>query len=579
MNIKLITEAEPDGKIINIKDGSTVENLIQETGPYTYDILLADVNGLDTELTEKLKEGDSVEPLDMRAQGANLAYQRSIVFIYIIATNQVFRELGFKGADAEIDNSLNKGLFTRVRPLRGSDQETHDKIQQMLSEEIVQRIEDRMHELVEMNLPFQKSLVSVEEGVRIWRDGGYEEKAKILEEVDNPEFLPAFYTVDVPAEEGTDSYTNYFFGPMVPSTGYAGKFELRKYHKGILVRFPYYSSPGQIPEYVDDSKIYEAFSEEHRWLQLLGAKYLANLNEILERDGAKDTILLSEALHEKKIAEIADDIKKQKRRIVLIAGPSSSGKTTFAKRLCIQLRVNGLRPVYMGTDDYFVNRDDMIPDENGEKDFENLSALDIDLFNNNMNDLLAGKEVDLPEFDFINGVKVFGKRFTRIDRNQLIVIEGIHALNSKLTEQIPEETKFRIYISPLAQIGVDAHNRVPTTDVRLLRRIVRDYNFRGHSAADTIQGWPKVRGGEDKNIFPYNSAADVLFNSTLAYETSLLKKYAEPLLKEITPDQQEYGEAQRLLEFFRFFRTIEDEKDVPHNSILREFIGGSVFVE
>jgi len=579
MNILMKYDTVKDGEQLNIREGMTIEDLIREKGPFQYDILLASLNGRDTELTEELKEGDSVELLDMRTQGANLTYQRSLNYIYIIAVKEIFAQLGVENADAEIDNSLNKGFFTRVRPQRGLPKSAQDQIQELLSEEVVEKIELRMKELVRMDLPIRRSRVSMEEGMRIWQEAGYQEKARLLDQITDPEYQPAFYTIDVPEENGTKSYVNYFFGPMVPSTGYIKRFELRKYHKGILLRYPYYSSPDRIPEYVDDNKIYGAFSEEHRWLHLLGTRYLADLNDLIKTGGAKDTILLSEALHEKKIAEIADEIKGKRRRIVLIAGPSSSGKTTFAKRLCIQLRVNGLRPIYMGTDDYFINRADMKVDENGEKDFESLNAVDIDLFCSNMNDLLEGKEVDLPVFDFLKGEKIFGKRMTKIDEDQLIVIEGIHALNKKLTEQIPDETKFKIYISPLAQINVDIHNRVPTTDARLLRRLVRDYNYRGHSAAQTIEAWPKVRSGEDKNIFPYNSEADVLFNSTLAYETSLLKKYALPLLEEITPDQPEYGEARRLIGFFRLFETIEDETDVPNNSILREFIGGSVFVE
>ena len=579
MDIKLITEAAPDGEKLNIRDGETIEELVAEHGPFKYDILLARVNGVDTELTAKLNEGDTVKLLDMRNQSANIAYQRGVTFIYLIAVREIFRQLGIEGADAEIDNSLNKGFFTRVRPARGLGKEAQDKIQELLSEEVVERIEARMHELVLMDLPIRKSLVSMEEGIRIWQEGNYDEKVALLEEVNDPDFMPAFYTIDVPSEGRPESYVNYFFGPMVPSTGYIKRFELRQYHKGILLRYPYYSSPDEIPEYVDDNKIYKAFSEEHRWLHLLGIRHLTDMNDLINNGEAKDTILLSEALHEKKIAEIADEIKSQRKRIVLIAGPSSSGKTTFAKRLCIQMRVIGLRPIYMGTDDYFVNRDDMEVDANGEKDYESLNAVDIDLFCSNMNDLLAGEEVDIPEFDFISGEKIFGKHITRIDNDQPIVIEGIHALNGKLTEQIPDETKFKIYISPLAQMNVDIHNRVPTTDVRMLRRMVRDYRYRGHSAASTIDSWPKVRSGEDKNIFPFNNEADVLFNSTLAYEIGLLKKYAEPLLEEITPDQPEYGEARRILDFFRFFRTIENEKDVPNNSIIREFIGGSVFVE
>ena len=460
MEIKLITEAAPDGEKLNIREGMTLEDLVGEQGPFEYDILLARVNGIDTELTAKLNEGDTVKLLDMRNQSANIAYQRGVTFIYLIAVREVFGQIGIEGADAEIDNSLNKGFFTRVRPARGQGKDVQNEIQELLSEDIVSRIEARMHELVMMDLPIRKSVVSMEEGIRIWSDGNYDEKVKLLKEVSDPAFMPSFYTIDVPSEGRPESYINYFFGPMVPSTGYIKRFELRKYHKGILLRYPYYSSPDKIPEYVDDNKIYKAFSEEHRWLHLLGIRHLTDMNDLINNGEAKDTILLSEALHEKKIAEIADEIKGKKRRIVLIAGPSSSGKTTFAKRLCIQLRVIGLRPIYMGTDDYFVNRADMKPNEKGEKDYESLSAVDIDLFCRNMNDLLAGKEVDIPEFDFISGEKVFGKRLTKIDKDQLIVIEGIHALNGKLTEQIPDETKFKIYISPLAQMNVDIHNRV-----------------------------------------------------------------------------------------------------------------------
>ena len=272
-------------------------------------------------------------------------------------------------------------------------------------------------------------------------------------------------------------------------------------------------------------------------------------------------------------------ITRRKKRIVLIAGPSSSGKTTFARRLCIQLKVNGLNPLYLGTDDYFVERTNTPLDEYGEHDYENLGAVDIELFNSNMNDLLAGREVDLPEFDFMEGKKTFGKRITKIKQTQPIVIEGIHALNGDLTPYIDDGEKFRIYISPFTQLNIDRHNRIPTTDARMLRRLVRDYQYRGHSAQSTISSWPKVRAGEDKNIFPYNDQADVLFNSVHIYELAVLKKYAEPLLKDIKEDEPEYSEAVRMLKFLRFFRTIEDDSIIVNNSIIREFIGGSIFVD
>ncbi len=271
--------------------------------------------------------------------------------------------------------------------------------------------------------------------------------------------------------------------------------------------------------------------------------------------------------------------RQKKKRIVLIAGPSSSGKTTFARRLCIQLRVNGFAPLYISTDDYFVERKDTPLDEYGEKNFEDIEAIDVPLFNKNMNDLLAGKTVDLPTFDFLKGTKIFGKRMTSIKSNQLLVIEGIHALNEQLTCEIPKEDKFKIYISPLTQLNIDSHNRIVTTDHRMLRRLVRDYKYRGYSAQNTIASWPKVRAGEDKNIFPFSNEADVLFNSVHLYEICVLKKYAKPLLEQITPEEPEYSDAVRMLNFLRFFKTVEDDSAIANNSILREFIGGSVFVD
>ncbi|MCQ2545144.1 MAG: nucleoside kinase [Clostridia bacterium] len=569
MNILL--KKDPKGEYKETEVTSMLLEDIAAEQKDEYDFLLARVNGIDTELTGQIQEGDRVELLDMRTHAADLVYQRSLTLIYITAARDVFEAQGLHGIRVKIENSLNKGFFTRIIPGANADEETRKALSNAIEQEYIDAIEARMRQIVEENLPIEKEVVSKKEGVARWKEYGYPEKAELLAKCEVDDYKATFYRIG--------NYINYFFGPMVPSTGYIKLFELHKYRRGILLRFPHYSNPNKIPEYVDDNKIYGAFAEEHEWLGLLDAQNVADLNRTIENGGGKDMILLSEALHEKKIAEIADMIKTGSKRIILIAGPSSSGKTTFAKRLCIQLRVLGLVPLYMGTDDYFVERVDTPVDENGEKNYENLNALDIDLFSSNMNDLLAGKEVDIPEFDFIDGKKHFGRRLTRIKKNQPIVIEGIHALNGKLTEQIDDKEKFKIYISPLTQINIDTQNRVPTTDARMLRRMVRDYKCRGHSAAGTIRDWPKVREGENKNIFPYNGEADVLFNSTLAYETSILKKYAVALLEEIKPEEPEYSEAVRLMEFLRFFREIEEEKDIPNNSIIREFIGGSVFAE
>ena len=531
-----------------------LEDLVKEfQDQLPYRVLLASVNGTDRELTTEIKEDSRIEFFDMRRHSADLVYQRSLSFLYLKAVRDVL------DAEAEIDNSLNKGLYTDIR-IRGR-----------VSQKQLEAIEARMREMVAQDLPIIKENVTLEEGIRMWEDMGYDEKAALLREFKEPRFDIRFYRLG--------DYRNYFFGHMVPSTGYLEYFELRRYKYGVLLRFPYYVKPDEVPPYRDDRKLYSAFGQEERWARLLGTRYLSDMNQIIAEGKAKDLILLSEALHEKNIADIADEINRLNRRIILIAGPSSSGKTTFARRLCIQLRVNGLDPLYMGTDDYFVERSETPLDENGEPDYENLTALDIDLFNQNMNQLLKGEVVDLPEFDFLEGHKVFGRRKISIGKDQPIVIEGIHALNSKLTEQIPAAEKYKIYISPLTQLNLDRHNRVPSTDARMLRRMVRDYKYRGHSAAATIAAWPKVRAGENKNIFPYNGEADMLFNTVLEYEIPILKKYAEPILREIGKDEPEHGEAIRILKFLEFFKAIDDESAVPNNSIIREFIGGSIFVE
>lgn len=554
MKIQLRTAPRGNFEEIEIKEGTTVEDIYRQyENDLPYTILAAKVNNKFEDLTYELFEECNLELLDMRTQAANLIYQYSLSLIYLKA---VYDCLG--DVKVEIQNSLNKGLYTEI------------KTEKPVTAKQIHGIEKRMREIVKEDMPFIKEIVSREEAMDILEKDGRKEKERILNESLDL-YKVKFYSLD--------GVRDFFYGLMVPSTGYIKHFELMKYRRGVLLRFPHPSNPNVIPEYEDEKKMYQAFGEQTKWDKLLDINYVADLNDKIENGEYKELIQLSEALHEKKVAEIADMIKKQHKRIILIAGPSSSGKTTFARRLCIQLKVNGLNPLYMGTDDYFVEREDSPLDENGEKDFENLQALDIHLFNDNMNDLLAGKEVDLPTFDFMTGHKRFGERITSIKPAQPIVIEGIHALNEKLTEYIPKEEKFKIYISPLTQLNIDAHNRIPTTDERMLRRMVRDNLYRGHNAQSTIASWPKVRAGEDVNIFPYNGEADVLFNSYHVYEIAVLKKYAEPLLRQITPEEPEYAEAVRMLKFLRYFKTIEDDHVIVNNSIIREFIGGSIFVE
>lgn len=554
MKILLSLQPESQPLELHMDKPVTVKELADEyQSELPYTILTARVNGRDEELTYTLEEDSTVILLDMRSHGGHLVYQHSATLIYLKAVKDVLGDV-----TVEIKNTLKKSLYTEIQT------------EKPVTEDMLKAVEKRMRELVDQDLPIVCETYTREEAVGIWDEYNYPEKSKLLEHADDIKEAK-FYRIA--------GYRNFFYGLMVPSTGYIKYFELRKYRDGVLLRLPMTTEPDKIPEFQDDRKLYQAFKEADEWQKLLRIEYLPDLNEKIHKEQAKELILLSEALHEKKIAEIADEITRQRKRIILIAGPSSSGKTTFARRLCVQLMVNGLQPLYMGTDDYYLERKNTPVDYDGNYNFENLDSLDVELFNQNMNDLLAGKTVDLPEFDFMIGGKVFGKRITSVQPNQPIVIEGIHALNNEMTKKIKDNEKYKIYIGPFTQLNIDVHNRVRTTDARMLRRIVRDYEFRNSSAQKTIAQWPKVREGEDKNIFPYAGQADVLFNSALPYELSVLRKYAVPILEEVKPDEPQYAEAIRLLKFIKFFDVIKDERIIPNNSIIREFIGGSVFVE
>ena len=515
-------------------------------------VLLCKVDNCYRALSHKINHECVIEYLDMHNNYAWLTYQSGLILVYKKAVLDI---LG-PNARVEINNSLNKGLYTVIK--------------QNITSEDVLKIQARMQELVALDLKINKIHCSREEVIKLAAKSGDEDRIRLVNSLKNLKDVEIY---------SLDDHLELFYSLMVPSTGYLNKFELTKYRNGILLRYPHFNNPDKIPVYEDQRLLYDAFSEANHFSKIMNVTSVADLNELIRMNNYQELIMLQEALHEKKISDIADRIKEEKRRIILIAGPSSSGKTSFAKRLCIQLRVIGLRPLYLGTDDYFVERKDTAVDEFGEKDFESINALDIKLFNQQMNALLSGQKVDIPRYDFILGEKVFGERITSIDHNQPIVIEGIHALNEILTSDIADSDKFKIYISPLTSQCIDDLNRIPTTDARMLRRLVRDYQFRGRSAKHTINDWPKVRKGEEQNIFPYISEADVFFNTNYLYEIAILKKYAEPLLNEIDSSEEEYAEAQRMLSFLRFFVTIEDDSYIANNSLLREFIGGSVLVK
>lgn len=475
------------------------------------------------------------------------AYNHTAILIYIKACIDVLGDVNVR-----IGNSLNQGFFTYIETDGSLDERT------------VRRISERMQKLIDADIPINTETRPVRDAMRIWRNARLYEKARLLEFCDPSE------TIDLCELDG---YRNCFYGEVLPSTGYVFKFELRKYRRGMLLRLPNSLSPHEVPPYRDDDKLYDEYADSKRMRRATGLDYLADLNERIRMGDADDIIRASEAHHEKELNEIADLIIEGDKRIILIAGPSSSGKTTTAKRLCNILAQKSEEPIYLGTDDYFVNRIDTPLGPDGTPDYEGLAALDLELFNSQMNALLNGETVDIPEYDFATGEKTFGKRITEAKPGQAIVIEGIHSLNDELTRDIDPKEKFKIYISPLTQIAIDRHNRISTTDARKLRRMVRDNQFRSIDAATTISNWPKVRAGENSNIFPYSSSADFVFNSSTVYETNLLKSYAQPLLESITKDMPQYDEARRMIGFLRLFEPISDATAVPENSILREFIG------
>ncbi len=536
---------------LEVPKNTTIAELLQEVNT-EHHIYAALINHKHVHFSECVHDQDIVQLQDIRASYGNTCYQSTLTLLYLKAIHDVMG----KNVTVTIANSLSKGLFTVIHAGNVTD-------------DLAKEIEERMHELVEENLEIREEYVDRDTAIELLKDAKDKKSVDLLKTASD---LKNVYVITL-ADEKMMTFVH-----ALPSTSHVPFFEVRRYRNGLLLRFPHPNFPDQIPPYEEQKLLYDAFSEETQWEKLLKVSFASDLNRMIEKNESKDLIMLSEALHEKKIAMIAEQIQSAKKRIILIAGPSSSGKTTFAKRLCIQLKVIGLNPLYLGTDDYFVNRDEMIPDENGKLDFEALEAVDLHLFETQMNALLHGEKVDLPEFDFITGKKVFGKRITSIDASQPIVIEGIHGLNPQLTEGIDDSEKFKIYISPLTQINLDAHHRIPTTDARMLRRMVRDNRTRGRDGAVTISSWPSVRHGEEKYIFPFNKEADVFFNSQCVYELAVLKKYATPLLEKVQPDQAEYAEAQRMLQFLSCFASIDDDSIIANNSIIREFIGGSILV-
>lgn len=522
----------------------------QKTSPY---VIIAGIVGNELkELRHILDEDCEIRWVDCCSSIGSRIYKRSLSFVFVRACMELF-----SGCKVTVEHSISKGLYCEV------------KYKNPLTEEMVQRVKQRMQEIIDEDVPFQKNRIPVEEAIDIFRDYGQESKVKLLKYREKP-YIKIYQC---------GWLKNYFYGYMVPSSGYLKQFDLTWYPPGVVIRYPRAEEKGAIPDFVENPKLFKVFRESGKWAEILEIDYVAALNDLIVSRKEAEFLRVAEALHEKRIAEIADEVTKNHgdKRLVLIAGPSSSGKTTFARRLLIQLKVNGLKPVSISLDDYFVDREKTPLDDEGEYDFEALQAIDLKLFNQHLPRLLAGEEVEIPSFNFNTGKREFNGHKIKVENGQPLILEGIHALNEALTNSIPRDAKFKVYVSCLTQLNIDEHNRIPTTDTRLIRRLVRDFQFRGNDAIRTLTMWPSVRRGEEVNIFPFQEEADAMFNSALFYELSALKKYAEPLLRQIDNQNPLFAEAKRLLKFLGYFVVLENEEDIPKTSILREFIGKSAF--
>ena len=516
-------------------------------------ILGAIVNNESRSLRHKMDEDAEIRFIDYDSSEGVSIYRRSLLFLFI----KVCEEL-CPGANVVVGHSINQGVFCEIRNLDCGVNEAFRK-----------QIEDRMRELVTDKIPFIKSKVTKEEAKNIYMSLQQPDKIGVLDSLD----------MDMVTIYSCGDWNDYFYGYLVPNSGYLTMFELRLYEGGFILRYPQKGDFYHLPPYNDQKKLFEIFREFKTWNRILGVENVSMLNDIVRQNKMGQYMRIAEALQEKKYAAIADMIKSDpNKKIVLIAGPSSSGKTTSSHRLAIQLMVNGINAIPIALDDYFVNRDRTPLDENGKPDFESLYAVDLELFNEQLGQLLAGEEVEIPIFDFKTGCRKETGRKLKLEENQVLIFEGIHALNEKLTESIPRENKFKVYVSALTSINIDDHNSIGTSDARLLRRMVRDYKYRGHSPERTLELWDAVRRGEERNIFPYQEDADAMFNSAMFYEIGILKVVAEPLLRDITKDSVYYPQAKKLLDFLQYFEPI-DAECIPDNSIIREFIGGSCFQE
>lgn len=527
------------------------EILADQTIQLRFTVLGAMVNNELEELSYEVFNPKQIRFIDITDVDGMRMYVRSLSFLLMKAVKDIFPK-----ATLRIDHAVSRGYYCELENT-SKDIEFED----------VYQINERMRYLIEENIPFEKKEILTTKAIQLFEKNRFTEKVKLFKQL-HTLYTTVYYL---------DNQVDYFYGYLVPTTGYLKVFDLVKYYDGMLLRVPRSKNPGELEELVVQNKMFDIFREYKNWAKILGVETIGSINEAVINGQQGEIIKISEALHERKVAQIAERIcQKRDTRLVLISGPSASGKTTFAKRLAIQLKVSGLRPLQISLDNYFVDREDTPRDENGAYNFEDLHAVDIKLFNKDLLALLQGEAIYTKRFNFETGKRETTSEKIQITNEHILLVEGIHALNPELTSKIDENNKFKVYVSALTQMGIDNHNRIPTTDSRLIRRIVRDHKFRNYSAIETLARWQSVRRGEEENIFPYQEQAHVMFNSALLYELGVMKRYVEPLLQEVQQDQPEYAEALRLLKFLSYVKPIL-AKQIPPTSILREFLGKSGF--
>ena len=551
MKQKIQIRCKNNKKSQKVEIGSTLFDVFSSFDlKMTHGPVSARVNNKVEGMHYRVYNSKDVEFLDMTTASGSRAYTRTLFFVLCKAVQDIY-----PATDVVIDIPVSNGFYVDIR------------LGRPVVDEDVNIIRRRMQEIIDARMPIRRFTVPTEDAITLFQEKGDVEKVKLLKT--SGSIYTTYYKIG--------EYVDYYYGTLLTNTSQLYLFGLEKYYDGMLLRIPSLKNPDELGEMTRQDKMFDIFKEHHRWQEILGIRTVGDFNQAIEAGHATDIINISEALQEKKLAKIAEDIAQRKGvKLVLLAGPSSSGKTTSCKRLSIQLAVNGLKPLQISLDDYFVDRDKTPKDENGEYDFESIYALNLDLLNDQFNALFRGEEVDLPKYDFPSGKSIKSGKKLKLEPNNVLVVEGIHALNPELTAHIPEEQIYRVYASALTTILLDNHNYIPTTDNRLLRRIIRDYKYRGVSAQETIHRWPSVRAGENKWIFPFQENADAMLNTAMLYELSVLKMQAEPLLQQVPENCEEYAEAYRLLKFLKYFKGIP-YNNLPPTSLLREFLGGSSF--